>query len=182
MENNKCTLLLDHNVCLPEKGASGSFLEDRKDRVHCGIDIYAPAGTKVAAIEEGIVVDIGIMTSQDILPYWNETFYVTVKTVSGVFCKYAELEEISVDLHEKVREGAVIGSVGMVLNPEKIDGTAPLYIQDLKNKNPSMLHFELWNKQPCASSPDYLGGNWFREGIPEGLQDPEPYIEDKLRK
>ncbi|MBP2030241.1 murein DD-endopeptidase MepM/ murein hydrolase activator NlpD [Methanohalophilus levihalophilus] len=182
MKDNKCTLFPDHKVCLPEKGESGSFLEDRKDRIHCGIDIYAPAGTEVLAIEEGIVVDIGIMTSPDILSYWNETHYVIVKTASGMFCKYAELGETSVRIQEEVKEGDLIGKVGMVLNPEKIDETAPLYIQDLKNRNPSMLHFELWNKEPCTSPPDYLGGNWFEEGVPDGLLDPGPYITARMQE
>ncbi len=180
MENNKCTLFLNHKVCLPEKGADGSFLEDRKDRIHCGIDIYAPTGSEVSALEEGTVVDVGIMTSPEILPYWNETFYVTIKTESGLFCKYAELGDVSVELHESIQVGNIIGSVGMVLNSENIDEKSPLYIQKLKNRNPSMLHFELWNTQPCMLPPDYLGGNWFGNKIPEGLLNPEIYIVDRI--
>jgi hypothetical protein len=66
--------------------------------------------------------------------------------------------------------------VGAVLNSEKIDGSCPLYIQKLKNKNPSMLHFEVWKNEPMAAHRNYLGGNWFAEEMPENLRDPAEYL------
>ena len=45
---------------IPTNGFSGSFWEDRDDRRHCGIDIYAPKGSGVIAIEYGKVIDIGL--------------------------------------------------------------------------------------------------------------------------
>lgn len=176
MEIHKPSILENYEIYLPKKGESGSFLENRKDRIHCGIDLYAPAGTGVRVIEGGVIADMGIMTSPDILPYWNLTYYVIIKTDGGMFCKYAEMGSISVELHEKVEIGDPIGEVGMVLNPDNIDDKSPLYIQKLKYENPSMLHFELWDREPCTSHSDYLGGNWFGHDIPEGLLDPAPYI------
>jgi murein DD-endopeptidase MepM/ murein hydrolase activator NlpD len=45
---------------IPKQGSAGSFWEDRKDRHHCGIDIYAPKGSEVVSIEEGVVIGTGI--------------------------------------------------------------------------------------------------------------------------
>ena len=50
-------------------------------------------------------------------------------------------------------------------------------LNDLKNKNPSMLHFEVWENEPVVTHRNYLGGNWFAEEIPENLIDPTGYLE-----
>lgn len=60
-------------------GSPGSFWENRQDRFHCGIDIYAPAGSDVLSIEDGEVIDIGIFTAPAKVPYWNITKYITIK-------------------------------------------------------------------------------------------------------
>ncbi len=41
---------------LPRSGSAGSFWENRKDRHHCGIDIYAPMHCEVLTIENARVV------------------------------------------------------------------------------------------------------------------------------
>jgi hypothetical protein len=64
----------------------------------------------------------------------------------------------------------------MVLNSTKIDEFCPLYIQKLKDKNPDMLHFELWKNQPITTHRNYLGGNWFTEERPENLMNPTEYL------
>ncbi len=161
---------------IPQKGEAGSFWEDRGDRYHCGVDLYAPENTEVLSIEEGIVSETGLMTSPEILPYWNPTYYVIIKNTSGMFCKYGELAECTVKKGDKAGSGQFIGRVEMVLNCVKINESSPSYIRKLKNKNPSMLHFELWKDKPVTSHRDYLGGNWFSEEKPENLVDPTEYL------
>ncbi|WP_440948381.1 M23 family metallopeptidase [Methanosarcina sp. T3] len=161
---------------IPQKGEAGSFWEDRGDRYHCGVDLYAPVNTGVLSIEEGIVSETGLMTSPEVLPYWNPTYYVIIKNTSGKFCKYGELAECTVQKGDQTGSGQLIGFVGMVLNCAKIDEYSPSYIRKLKNKNPSMLHFELWKDKPITSHKDYLGGNWFSEEKPENLIDPAEYL------
>jgi len=163
---------------LRENGESGSFWEDRKDRHHCGIDLYAPEGEHVIAIEDGGVIDVGIMTSPEMTSYWNETYYIIIRNQSGLFCKYGELGSSNVKTGDIVGAGQLIGCVGTVLNSEKIDGDAPEYIQKLKDNNPSMLHFELWEDDPIIEDRDYLGGNWFGDEKPEKLLDPTEYLRD----
>ena len=48
--------LPDARPALPSDGDPGSFWEDRGDRHHAGLDLYAPAGSAVVSIEDGIVV------------------------------------------------------------------------------------------------------------------------------
>ena len=163
---------------LRENGESGSFWEDRKDRHHCGIDLYAPEDEPVIAIEDGEVIDVDIMTSPEMISYWNETYHIIIRNHSGLFCKYGELGSPNVKTGDTVEAGQVIGHVGTVLNNKKIDGNAPEYIQKLKDNNPSMLHFELWEGEPVVEDRNYLGGNWFGEVRPEKLLDPTEYLRD----
>jgi len=162
---------------IPRKGEPGSFWEDRGDRYHCGIDLYAPENTEVVSVEGGIVTETGLMTSPELLPYWNPTYYVIIEHEKGLFCKYGELACFSVKKGDKLEPGSLIGHVGMVLNSDKIDKSCPLYIQKLKNKNPSMLHFEVWKNEPITAHRHYLGGNWFADEKPKNLVDPAEYLE-----
>ncbi|MCQ1537077.1 M23 family metallopeptidase [Methanosarcina sp. KYL-1] len=162
---------------VPGKGEPGSFWEERDDRRHCGVDLYAPENTGVVSIEAGTVMETGLMTSPEILPYWNQTYYVIIENLSGLFCKYGELGKYAVQQGDRIEAGQLIGYVGTVLNCRKIDESCPPYIRKLKNKNPCMLHFELWREKPITSYEKYLGGNWFSEEKPENLLDPTEYLE-----
>jgi murein DD-endopeptidase MepM/ murein hydrolase activator NlpD len=163
---------------LPETGAPGSFWENREDRHHCGVDIYAPKESKVCAIEAGEVIEVGRFTSPELLPYWNVTYFILLQLQNGLVSKYAELGEVLVKAGQRVKAGQVIALVGSVLNPDKITKGSPLYIQRLReNGNQSMLHFELYERRP-TSSENYLGGNCFEESKPDGLLDAAAYLKD----
>ena len=77
-----------YSKIIPTSYSQGSFWEDRGDRRHCGIDIYAPKGSIVLSVEEGKVLETGLFTSPKILYYWNKTYYVLMKNKSGLICKY----------------------------------------------------------------------------------------------
>ena len=161
---------------IPQYGSPGSFWENRKDRYHAGIDIYAPYNSKVLSVEDGEVNEIGVFTSPEMVPYWNKTFYIIIKSKSGFIVKYSELNDVNIMKNEKVKAGQIICHVGTVLNSEKIDKNSPIYIQKLmKNKNINMLHFELYKSLPLLNNK-YLGGNWFDKLKPENLIDPTDYL------
>jgi murein DD-endopeptidase MepM/ murein hydrolase activator NlpD len=161
---------------IPKAGAPGSFWEDRGDRRHCGVDIYTPAESPAVAIEDGSVIEIGAFTSQDKVPYWNNTKHVLVENNTGLICKYAELGNVVVAAGEFVEAGQLIGRVGIVLDTAKITPDSPPYIQKLKkSENSSMLHFELYSSPPGETN-DYLGGNWFGGSKPKNLLDPGGYL------
>ena len=163
------------NKLLPSSGSPGSFWEDRDDRRHCGVDIYAPSGSPVCAVEDGRVLDMGIMTSKEIIPYWNTTYYVLIQH-GTVIAKYAELRDVTASIGDKVNGGAIIGHVGIVLDQDIITEDAPPYIQHLGNREAvSMLHFELYRARPTETGA-YLGGNWFGKTQPNLLLDPTSYL------
>jgi murein DD-endopeptidase MepM/ murein hydrolase activator NlpD len=161
---------------IPKKDTQGSFWEERDDRYHCGIDIYAPAGSKVISVSDGSVIETGIFTDKKIIPYWNKTKYIIIKNQDGFYCKYAELNDLVLKEKDIVQAGQLIGHLGFVLNIKKITEKSPLYIQKIKNSNnPSMLHFEVYNSIPLKNKK-YLGGNCFGNNKPENLINPECYL------
>src|SRR5512136_2493909 len=90
---------------LPAEGAAGSFWEDRGDRSHAGVDLYALPGSPVVAIEDGKVVSVGVFTLPEQVPYWNRTYQVTLAHASGICCRYGELGDITVEEGASVRGG-----------------------------------------------------------------------------
>ena len=155
-----------------------SFWEDRGDRSHGGIDLYAPVGSPVVAIEDGTVTSAGIFTSPDRVSYWNLTWEVTIAHASGIYCRYGELVDITVGKGDRVAAGLVIGHVGEVLNLPLIGPGAPPYIRSLKEQgHGSMLHLEVFASVP-GPAPEYLGGNWFSPERPANLLDPTPFLSD----
>ena len=161
---------------IPSQKSPGSFWENRGDRYHCGVDIYAPAGSEVFAIKGGRILDISIATPHGFREYWNTTYSVLIQTNRGLYCRYAELGEVDVQRDGAVKTGDLIGLIGCVLNVDLIDASAPPYIQKLKERgNVSMLHFELYIKPP-QKNHNYVGGNWFGKDHPVGLIDPTDYL------
>ena len=80
-----------YSKTIPTNGLPGSFWEDRGNRFHCGVDIYAPKDSEVLSIEEGVILDVDIFTSPKIIPYWNTTYSILIHNKSGFICRYAEL-------------------------------------------------------------------------------------------
>ncbi len=174
---------------IPTNGLGGSFLEDRGDRFHCGVDIYAKEGDSILAIESCEVIETGIFTSPEKVKYWNKTYYIIVKVLPrNDHCQvpeeeddetyefqenikplilttvYAELGKIFVKKGDIITAGKQIATVGKVLNNDLIDENSPKYIQKIKaGNNSEMLHFEMYNGDvEFLGNNNYLGGNWFK--------------------
>jgi murein DD-endopeptidase MepM/ murein hydrolase activator NlpD len=170
--------LRNRQKVLPQNPEAGSFWEDRSDRHHCGLDLYAAAGSDVLSIETGVVTETGIMTAPELIHYWNVTHYIIIQNETGTFWKYGEMSEIFVQKGDIIKEGQLIGKVGLVLNSTKIDDSSPRYIQKLKDKNPSMLHLELYSHSPIGTHEKYLGGNWFDTNPPRQLMNPCDFLKN----
>ena len=154
----------------------GTFLENRGDRFHCGVDLYAPKNTPVFAVEDGIIYLTREFTNPNVISYWNTTYEIILQSNSTYFFRYAELHCVFVKKNDVVSAGDIIGVVGQVLNPEKINQAHPVYIQRLaKEKKLSMLHFEMYQNIP-EPSDKYLGGNWFGTQLPKALCDPTLFV------
>ena len=166
---------------IPEKGEPGCFWEDRDDRRHCGVDIYAPEGSKVLAIESGYIIDAGVFTDPENSSFWKKTYYIVIKTKEKVMYKYAELQEIVVTIGDYVESGELVGKVGSALNTDVIGPDSPFYIRELVHKgNPSMLHLELY-KAPIIEVKLYQSGNYFGKEKPSSLIDPTYFLNGKLK-
>lgn len=167
---------------IPKDGEPGSFWEDRGDRFHCGIDIFAPEGSVVVAIESGYIIDKGIFTSPEKSLFLIETYYVILKTPQKILVKYAELKDIYVHTGEYVDAGQTIGTVGNAVNKESLSFQDPYYIHELADKeNTSMLHLELY-KAPVTIVQPYITGNFLGERRPESLIDPGLYLNGLAKK
>jgi murein DD-endopeptidase MepM/ murein hydrolase activator NlpD len=161
---------------VPKNGDPGSFWEDRGDRRHCGIDIYAPEGSEVLSIEGGRIIDIGVFTSPEMHHYWNKTYYIILKSPKNILFKYAELGEVLVYVGDQIEAGHLLGNIGQVINGEDVDYTDPYYVRELADKGRlSMLHLELY-KAPVTQVQPYLAGNFFGVRLPESLIDPAYYL------
>lgn len=73
--------------------------------VHRGVDIRAPRGTVVVAIDEGMVIE----ASQDA---WGYGKHVRVAHNGTVSTLYAHLDQIQAEVGDKVQAGEQIGTVG----------------------------------------------------------------------
>jgi len=164
---------------LPRPGMPGSFWEHRGDRYHCGVDIYAPVGSRVYAVEEGVVIAVGVFTSPEKVVYWNTTYFALIRdSRTGLIGRWSELGIVAIKPGEMVKAQQLIGQVGQVLNPAKISEDAPEYIRRLKQKGRlSMLHFELY---AAAAVPDEIGASLSNAPLgvrPAHLLDPSCYFE-----
>jgi len=139
----------------------GAFGIDRHLHVHTGVDLYAPYGCPVYAMESGKIVHIEWFTGPSIaMPWWNDTRAMYVEGDTGVF-NYGEIQELSCwKVGDTVEAGDVLGYVVTVL-------------RKFKGRPMSMLHVELYDH---GYKDDW--GEWkIGSPKPEHLKNPTPYLE-----
>jgi hypothetical protein len=142
---------------LPTGAHPGAFGVQRKYHTHEGIDLYAPEGTAVMAVEAGTVVRVVPFTGPKAgLPWWLDTQAVFVEGASGVVV-YGEIEA-AVKEGDQVEAGAVLGRVVRVLAVDKGRPTC-------------MLHLEL-HVHGSRSAPEWLE----HDQRPLVLVDPTPFL------
>lgn len=137
----------------------GAYGVVRKNHVHEGVDLYTPEGSRVYAVECGIVVAILPFTGPKAnLPWWLDTDCVLVEGDSGVVV-YGEIvpyEDLRVG--DSVLSGQLVGYVTRVLRNDR-------------GRPMSMLHLEL-HTHGARRCPEWLT----KDQKPATLQDPTPYL------
>ncbi len=144
---------------LPIDQHCGAFGVQRKHHTHEGVDLYAPVGMPVLAVEPGQVVAVKPFTGPHAGPslaHWLDTWAVFVEGESGVVV-YGEIAP-HVKVGATVHAGQVVGVVMRVL-------------RNYKHRPVSMLHLEL-HKHGSRNAPEWL----VHDNKPDVLLDPTPYL------
>ena len=146
-----------HQTGLPLPPHPGAYGVQRQAHVHEGLDLYAPQGTPVLAVEPGVVVQVRQFTGPEVgSPWWLKTYAVWVAGPSGVVL-YGEVAP-HVKAGQAVAAGEVLGVVTRVLRKNK-------------GRPMSMLHLEL-HVANSREAPE-----WLRLAEkPEVLRDPTPFL------
>ena len=141
---------------IPTRGVH-AFGSARKHDIHSGVDLFAPVGQKVCAMEDGVVIRVEDFTGTRTVPpttWWADTRAILVEGESGVVV-YGEIQEtVGLAPGDKVKQGQVLGGV--------------LRVDDRDVPHPSMLHVELY-------AHGYRGETVFWQDAahrPAGLLDP----------
>lgn len=135
--------------------SEGDFGAVRKHDYHTGIDLYCPTGTKVLAIEDGVLVHIdwNFTGPGGGSPWWNTTRALLIEGESGVIV-YGEATPL-VPLGSSVKAGDVIAVVDTSV------------LKKDKGKPMTMLHLELYEHGTRETVWWKLG-----EDRPKGLLNP----------
>lgn len=143
---------------LPLSPHPGSFGFVRKHHTHEGVDLYAPEGTPVYAVEAGQIVAIIPFTGPQVdMPWWNDTHAVLVEGNTGVVLYGEIVPDASLKVGWYIGAGHPLGSVTAVLRHDK-------------GRPMAMLHLELYDhivREPVE---------WIGVKRPDGLKDPTPYL------
>ena len=132
------TLTTAAGLTFPVQGSNsrsiGSFFGDPRDggtRDHEGIDIFAPRGTPVIAVADGVITDVG-NTNLGGLVVWQ------YDAERGVHYYYAHLTTQEVRVGQSVAAGTMVGTVGNTGNART---------------TPPHLHFAVYRPGRVAINP-----------------------------
>lgn len=136
---------------LPIKNHPGAFGAPRKHHRHEGVDLYAPEGTPVYAVEEGTVVYIEWFTGEKATPpspWWHNTQAVFVEGPTGVVV-YGEIRPSpQLELNQPITQGTLIGWVTEVLKIDKQRPTCMLHLELYQHGQRESLIWEVHAPQP----------------------------------
>lgn len=143
---------------VPTDGHPGAFGTQRRYEIHTGVDLYAPEGTEVRAVESGVVVGYEDFTgpnSNPPSPWWLPTAAILIEGESGVVL-YGEIDAMCA-VGDRIPRGCLVGRVKRVLRHDKGLPT-------------SMLHLELHKHGTTASTHPWI------DVRPDSLLDPTSFL------
>ena len=127
---------------------------DGTPKPHQGIDYYAPVGTDIMAVKDGVVVGLDLEGEGD----YGKTITLQFENGDGTkaWAFYSHLSEIEVNINDNVKEGDIIGKTGTTGNAEGMMG------------EDQHLHFEY-----------RTGGQKLGKGL-QGREDPNLIVDTKF--
>jgi hypothetical protein len=142
---------------LPLTPHPGAFGVKRTHHTHEGVDLYAPEGTPVHAVEAGVVVRIEWFTGAKAQsPWWSDTQAIFIEGASGVVVYGELLVDPSLSEGSLIQAGDVVGAL------------VPVLCQD-KGRPMTMLHLEL-------HAPGTRQAPAWETDRPFSLRDPTPKL------
>jgi 3-polyprenyl-4-hydroxybenzoate decarboxylase len=162
--NSFLRISLEREVEIPIKYHFGAFGAMRRFDRHRGVDLYAPVGSKVFAVQKGIVKDIRPWTGKNAdCDWWEDTDAISIEGEDGLVV-YGEISvNQQLKIGDEIKTGDFLGTVLRVLKKDK-------------GRPTSMLHLELRN-------PGFLRNmdkDWGMQ-LPEGLLDPTPFLVKSMK-
>ncbi len=161
----------------------GSFGMHRKNHIHTGVDLYCHYENKpVFPFEDGEIIDMGQFTGKEIgMPWWNTTYYVSVK--SGEFVTvYGEIKVECSKIGEHLWGGGILYpckyNIGdKVTTKDRLGVVIPVVNKrhpEYENHNTKMLHVERFeaDKYKIGFHQPWDEGN----PQPEGLLNPTEFL------
>ena len=132
---------------------------------HQGIDYYAPEGTDVMAVKDGVIVGCDVEGKGD----YGKTITLQFENEDGeiAWAFYAHLSEIGVSIGDKVKEGEILGKTGTTGNAKRMKG------------EDQHLHFEY--RIGSAKLGTGLTGRGDPNIIVDTKFEPDPNNEDNVR-
>ena len=119
----------DTLVIRQDAKGDGRFLAPRSgNRRHRGVDLAAPLESPVHAIRSGRVVDVGI--------HRGLGRFVEIQHRGNLRSLYAHLHDVTVHSGQRVRQGAVIGTVGKTGNARHRWITPHLHLEVVRGEEP----------------------------------------------
>ena len=110
------------------KGDGRFFAPRSGRRHHRGVDLVAAVGTPVRAIRSGTVIEVGAHRGLGL--------FVEVEHPQHLHSVYAHLNEVDVEVGARVRQGALVGTVGKTGNARHPWITPHLHLEVLRNGEP----------------------------------------------
>lgn len=147
-------------VKIPKGKHPGAFGVSRKGDRHRGVDLYAPEGSPVFAVEAGVVVDVFDVPAPEDAPSGKVTEGVSIQGVSGRVT-YAEMKrDEHLRVGSEVHQGQLLGKV------------VPIHEEE-SDIPPCMLHIQLATSGPVEEWTDKK---------PENLLDPTSHLVESLKR
>lgn len=143
---------------IPKSKHKRGFARNHEEgRFHAGVDILAPFGSDIVAIESGIVKNIFLFTYPELDKFYKyeNTYAIAIKHKDGNYALYCEIQKPKLKIGQKIKAGQKIAKVG------RIFAHRPKH---------TMLHFEYHSKLPKKTT------KWYANKRPKGLLNPTKYL------
>lgn len=109
--------------------------------VHQGVDLYAPKGTPILAISDGVAVQVRTSLGPSNGKKTGAGRNVVIQHPGGIWSWYMHLDTVKIKEGQTVKAGQQIGTLGNSM------------FSDIVMKSPAHLHFEIMTKYPPGGEP-----------------------------